>query len=227
MRTKRRFRYLDEQNLQTVGDVVTAMQTLDRDLNRSDLRRLTAFNTTYRIISQNVRQALRDGRFQHPDFLQRFDTRFAAYYFNALRAYLHGRDAPVVWRKTFDLNRTGQLAPLAAMALGVNAHVNNDIPQVLRDCGARPRHYRDYQLVNDIIRDCIGEIIDNLEPGGRLDPHHRILRPLYVMGMTWFIRRWRANAWKHYRQLTTQRLDRPGLERFASSYVRPLSFLPG
>lgn len=227
MHIRNYFSFLDSKRIEDISDVALALRRLNHHLERTSLGGLVYFNKTYLIITQNVRRAVADGRFEHPDFLRHFDTRFAFYYFSALRRYLESKPAPPAWQRAFEASRSGRVSPIIAMALGVNAHVNNDIPQVLQDTKAMETHRRDYNLVNKIIRDSVNEVLDGLDATTHvLDPKRRLLKPLYKRVMDIVIARWRVKAWKHFERLKSHATTTQDIEKYASMMERELRKLP-
>lgn len=201
--------FLHQDNLRTIEDVQLSLEILEHDIPDTRLQLLRNFNTTYLVITRNVRQQLRKGEFEYPEFLTMFDTRFAHYYFEALRLYLTRKYPSGPWLQAFKSSERPKSSPFICMALGVNAHVNNDIPLVLRDCGATRQHYNDYLRINTIIKNSIDEVIDRLDDNrSLLHPRRPLLRPIYKPVIHLLIRLWRYNAWRKFIQLT-QRATSP------------------
>ncbi|GAB3302807.1 hypothetical protein GCM10027451_07150 [Geodermatophilus aquaeductus] len=88
------------------------------------------FLGTYLRTTQAVNAAIDAGRFEDPDWVTAWDVDFAGLYLDALDA--HRRDPatpPAPWRAAF---RTDPAArPEAHVLLGMNAHINFDLPQSL------------------------------------------------------------------------------------------------
>ncbi len=227
MQVKQYLHMLKRDDISTVGDVALALQTLNQKLPVSELQHLQNFNTAYLVITKRVQQSLERGRFQHPDFLHVFDSQFASYYFDALLGYLQHEPIPAAWFAAFEHCRQPNASPLVAVALGVNAHINNDIPQVLRDCAATQYHFQDYLLINHIIKDSFDEVLSGLQPSiSFLRPQRRLLRPGYKIVMELLVRRWRKKAWYNYQQLARREMSQPQLESYAHGFVRPILALP-
>lgn len=228
MELKSYFSRLRSVDLEQIHDVEYALHTLNDELGQTErLACLQNFNKAYLIITQHVGQALTEGNFEHPDFLHTFDTRFALYYFNALEAYISGNEPPKAWRTAFETCARKNAKPIIYMALGVNAHINNDIPQVLRDCAANPKHLHDYILVNEIIKESIYEVIDSLEPDHSLiGPKRVFVKPAYKMTMDMLVRKWRQNAWHNFEDLSLHNLDVQALESQAHALSRRILALP-
>ncbi len=218
--------YFDQANLKGIDDVLQAFETLGHDLPAAEMEGLNHFNQTYLIITRNVRQRLKAGEFEHPEFLERFDARFAYYYLHALQNYLEGGSVPRAWQHAFRAAKRTHASPLICMALGVNAHVNNDIPQVLLDCRANRRIYPDYVRVNAIIRRSLDEVIDNIKEDRPLSPHHRLTRPFYKFGMHLLVILWRYTAWRKFRKLQRRKLQVPHIENKANRLAKGVEKLP-
>ena len=62
----------------------------------------------------------------------REDALFAGYYFRADDAYHSGRgDVPLAWKITFDAAQNRSVSGSGNLALGINAHIQRDLPFVL------------------------------------------------------------------------------------------------
>lgn len=219
--------HFNESQLQSIEDVQTVLELIDHDMPLYGLDSVRLFNYTYLIITRRVRQALKAHKFEHPDFLERFDRRFAYYYLHALQQYLVGAEAPLAWKLAFDSARRRGITSLAAISLGVNAHVNHDIPLVLRDLQADGRQLRDYRYVNAIISQALGEVLQTLPAeSGRLRWQRQIARPFYKTAMNVLIRLWRKQAWQHYLKLEQGTYAQRRLESLAAQYATFLQRLP-
>ena len=88
------------------------------------------FLQTYLRTTDAVGTAVRNGTFDDPEWVQRWDAAFAGLYLAALDADLSGSGGvPRPWRLAFDA--PAALPPLRHVLLGINAHVNYDLPQAL------------------------------------------------------------------------------------------------
>lgn len=197
------------QDLVTIEDVARILRELDVSLAGSALDSLHSFNTTYLIITEHVQQAMRENRFQDCGFLESFDICFAMYYLQALHDYCHDARVPSAWRITFEAAQRHKAPSLVVMALGVNAHVNNDIPQVLLETSATDANRPDYRLVNQVIKEALSEVLSKVQP------HHPRLHRLYRPVMNVLIRLWRYTAWHHFEHLAHQRLSVGQIEKRA------------
>lgn len=211
----------------SVAEVQQALELLEHDLVLMDMNQLRNFNRTYLTITRNVRQAKMRNIFEYEEFLDTFDVRFAHYYTNALHAYLCGEYVAPAWKNAFDHAKEENCTPLMALALGVNAHVNNDIPQVLNDTLAQDKHYEDFTVVNEIIGSSLDQALDDIHGSeSPLNPDHPILRPAYKITMKRLIKKWRQNAWDSYKQLSAGTLSIKSVEDDARATAQKLLLLP-
>ena len=109
--------------------VLEALGAVHREFEgAADSRR--HFVATYARTTAAVGDALRNGRFEDPAWVDRWDARFAQLYLDALSAFeADPRSAPRPWRAAFRLDES--LPPLRSVLLGMNAHINFDLPQAL------------------------------------------------------------------------------------------------
>ena len=105
------------------------MRALQRKL-RCDHR--AVFTTTYLELTRVLRQTIRRQPhfFRWPRYLYTEDALFADVYFNTFRAAPRGHPVAPAWQIAFDTARSGQVNAGQDMLLGINAHVQNDMPFV-------------------------------------------------------------------------------------------------
>ena len=77
------------------------------------------------------------GYYQDVPFANHQDAVFAKYYTDAYYAYQSGDRAsvPEAWRIAFDASRDKQVSGTGSLLLGMNAHINRDLPFVLAAVG--------------------------------------------------------------------------------------------
>jgi hypothetical protein len=99
----------------------------------SDLEQLTDarrhFHGTYLRTTVAVGDEIARGGFADNAWLERWDLVFAQLYLDALEADQTGAPVPAPWRIAFDA--PADLPPLRHVLLGMNAHINYDLPQAL------------------------------------------------------------------------------------------------
>lgn len=88
------------------------------------------FLATYLRTTQAVADAVDDGSFEDPAWVEWWDVVFADLYLDALDAHrADPASAPRPWRIAFAAPRDA--APVLHVLLGMNAHINYDLPQSL------------------------------------------------------------------------------------------------
>ena len=99
---------------------------------------VAAFHHLYFETTRAVAQALADGGFRSPAFLEALDVDFACLYFDALAAAEGAlASVPHAWRPLFACRRDARIAPLQFALAGMNAHINRDLPVALVTAAAR------------------------------------------------------------------------------------------
>ncbi len=88
------------------------------------------FLATYRRVTEAVGAAAASGQVEDADWLGRWDVAFAELYLQALAAHRADPGSPPgPWREAFAA--PGDLHPYLHVLLGMNAHINYDMPQSL------------------------------------------------------------------------------------------------
>jgi hypothetical protein len=145
---------------------------IDVEISRlRDLRRRlgcdhrAVFATTYLVLTETLRDTLRHDPafFADPGYLYTEDALFADYYFRTLSAYSAGRPVPRAWRIAFDTAARGGANAAQDMLLGINAHVQRDMPFVMAELGLhRPdgsSRKGDHDRVNDVLQSAYEPVV--------------------------------------------------------------------
>ncbi len=95
------------------------------------------FATTYLVLTEALRDTVRrdPAFFADPGYLYTEDALFADYYFRTVGDYAAGKPVPRAWRIAFDTAARGGANAAQDMLLGINAHVQRDMPFVLAELG--------------------------------------------------------------------------------------------
>jgi hypothetical protein len=186
-----------------VDELITRMVTLLEDLEATgDPARF--FLGTYLRTTQAVRRALDDGRFEDPAWVAEWDVEFAGFYLDALETYrLDPESAPDPWRRAFGAARS--LPPEAHVLLGMNAHINFDLPQSLvrvipddefTDPGTLARRERDHERIDRVLASRVAaEDAELVRVGGRRSLLDRLLAPANRAASRLFLREARRKVW--------------------------------
>jgi Family of unknown function (DUF5995) len=193
---------------------------LDR-LPAADVTR-REFLQTYQRTTAAVGAAIAAGSFEDPDWVERWDVAFAGFYLAALDADLGGTGTvPWPWRLAFDAPATA--APLQHVLLGINAHVNYDLPQALlavipdvdfADGPLLDRRRRDHERIDGVLAERVraedGELAQRA-PRTLLD---RALGPVNRWASRRFLREARRRVWHNTIELQRARVAGP--DRYAA-----------
>lgn len=207
--------------MQNVDNILLAMTELSNAWERRGDRRFI-FLRCYSMMSTNMASAIRDDRFADPSWVTKLMLHFAEYYFVALEQYNRlPEEAPAVWRLVHDTAQQSGVHTLQNLLLGVNAHINYDLPLALYDClhqdwplldePQRKLRQNDHETVNQIIGDTIDSVQDTvLEP---LSPVMAVVDRVMGRMDEWLLSQlitgWRHDVW----QVAQRLLEAPDGER--------------
>lgn len=196
------FRYKCYALASNIVDVIEQLTTLDQELKDSSLRNLVAFNHTYLIITTNVYHQFGKQYFVDEPLMNSIDSNFGNLYFQALNNFVHQTRCPPAWLTLFNECKENKLFQFMYMALGVNAHVNNDLPQTLHLIMNGNRMKKDYVLINEVIKKSLHGVISSLQEKDPFMQESKIaFEPIYSHFLNYLIKKWRNNAWEQYQQL--------------------------
>jgi hypothetical protein len=169
---------------QNIDEVIVLLERIIADY-RDRQSPLAYFPALYRAVSLRVKRGIARGEFEDGPRMDRFDTMFANRYFAALDALRAGAGVavPKAWRVAFGAETRAKTTILQHLLLGVNAHINFDLPFAASDVApgpALPGLHSDYLAINAILAqvyDEVQEVVDGLSPllhildhvGGRTD----------------------------------------------------------
>lgn len=149
-------------------DVILSMAgQLDRYEQGRDHR--AVFQRVYLRMTREMQLRLGQGFFGDRDWMERVLVGFAGYYFDALAAYDEGRLCPPAWRLALDAASQGNAFVLEDALLGINAHINNDLPIVMAEIlaadGAWPdaRVMLQRRLDHDRVNRILLELVDAVQ----------------------------------------------------------------
>ncbi len=118
----------------------------------------STFAFTYLVTTEEYRQAVEDPNFFTDNaFINHQDAVFAAYYFDQYDDWHAGRvdEVSPAWRIAFHAAANEEVTGMGSVFLGMNAHVNRDLPFVLAEIGlVKPdgtSRKVDHDRVNDFL----------------------------------------------------------------------------
>ena len=197
-----------------VAAVVTEMQKRLENLPPEKAHR-AAFLGTYLRTTEAVGAAVDTGSFEDPEWVERWDVVFAELYLDAHDADAAGATAqvPRPWRLAFDA--PPELPALRHVLLGINAHVNYDLPQAMlavispddfNDPVLIGRRRRDHERIDTVLAGRVRAEDDQLSAAGqtRLD---KLLGPLNRLSSKRFLKEARQKVWHNVGELHAARLE--------------------
>src|SRR5918911_727267 len=187
----------------SIGRLLARMDSLLREMDTED-NPLRVFLATYTRTTRAVGTALQDARFEDPAWVEEWDVVFADLSLDALRAHRRDRSsAPRPWRLAFEADPA--LPPIGHLLLGMNAHINYDLPQSLiemippsdvSDRRMMDRRRRDHERIDEVLVSRVPAEDGELEKVGParslLD---RVMTPLNQAASKRFLKEARAKVW--------------------------------
>jgi len=176
---------------------------------------LRDFLGTYRRTTLAVGKAVDGGEFEDPGWVERWDVAFAELYVDALDAHLGGGTPARPWRLAFDA--PSDLPALRHVLLGINAHVNYDLPQALlaviseddfADSSLMALRRRDHERIDGVLAGRVAAEDAELAMHGRTLTD-RVLQPLNRLASKRFLRESRTKVWHNTAELQVARVTGP------------------
>lgn len=192
----------------SVDDLLTLMH---RQLAKFDAAcdNRAAFLRVYATMTAGVRECMGQGYFIDPAWIERVALRFAWWYFDALDRYEQHAEPPPAWAYAFDVAGRRQGFLLQDILLGMNAHINNDLPLVVAEILRREgdvtplervvRRRFDHDQINRVLHLVIPAVEDEaaLHYGRLIRPLGKVLGTLDQALSTFGLKTWRDNVWRN------------------------------
>jgi len=210
-----------DENGRVIDELIARMAAMLGPLEADgDQRRY--FHATYQRTTIAVAEQIKRGGFADPGWVERWDVAFADLYLDALEATLAGQRPARPWDIAF--SAPADLPALRHVLLGMNAHINYDLPQALLavitdeefgDAALLARREADHQAIDGVLASRVGAEDDELArisgPPPLLD---RLLRPFNRLGTQRFLREARVKVWVN--AITLNRARRQGPDAYAA-----------
>lgn len=196
------------------------------------------FANTYLLLTQEIKRTVkRNPRFYTDNsWLIYQDVTFANFYFA-----LYKRDAqlPEAWQIAFDTAASGDQNAAQDMLLGINAHVQRDMPYVVASVGIRKpdgsSRKRDHDIGNKILAAGYERIVRDAER--RYDPFIGVSNssatPLDDFAGLELVKGWREGVWRNAERLLNARTQQErdlvdqSIEQNAANWARMIAAVPG
>jgi hypothetical protein len=198
------------------------------------------FDTTYLELTRTASDAWKaDPNLLHfKRFFFREDALFADVYFRTVRAYQQGQRVPEAWQIAFDTAKNPNTTGVQDMLLGINAHVQNDMPFVLAQLGLRDRNGQsrkpDHDKFNEVLTQGYERVVDAIRD--RYDPSMGISNPSFlpaddIAGIE-LVREWRENVWRNAERLLNAKTDQErddvaaSIQEYAATWAQTIATSP-
>jgi Family of unknown function (DUF5995) len=202
---------------QDIVELVGRMEALESELAGADDPK-RYFHSTYLRTTRAVAEAIEAGQFVDGPWVERWDVVFADLYLDALAEYRRSGTAPGPWQTAFDRALGPTAPPLTYVLLGMNAHINYDLPQALiaaispaqfSDQALLARREQDHQRIDAVLASRVAaedRELAKLEAPGTRTILDRLLKPLNTAGTKRFLRESRGKVWRNAHCLNSARL---------------------
>jgi hypothetical protein len=185
------------------------LRRMRRTVRRLGCDHRAVFATTYYTLTKVLRRHRRV--FRDRRYLAIEITEFSNYWFRTLRREQRGKPIPAAWAIAIDTARRGQVNAGQDMLLGINAHVQRDMPYVLADLGLVRRNgtsrKRDHDVMNDVLDAAYQPVVDAI--ARRYDPlvsmTNASWNPLDDVGGLEMVKAWREGVWRNATRLVNAR----------------------
>jgi hypothetical protein len=180
------------------------------------------FLATYLRTTRAVKAEIGRGGFVDGDWTERWDVVFADLYLGALEVWDATGDAPGPWSIAFGAaGASPRVPPIRHLLLGMNAHINYDLPQALvaviddeqfDDPALIAGRSADHEHIDEILASRVAaedrELRTEERPGDRTLLDH-LLTPFNRAGSRRFLREARGKVWRNAVALNAARRRGP------------------
>lgn len=188
----------------TIQDMQRRFARLAQSCDHDAVFALSYLRTT----EEYLRATQTTGFFMDPSFVNHQDIVFARMYFNAYDDWARGRveRVPPAWRVALQAADTKQVSGSGNLLLGINAHVQRDLPFALAAIGMttesgqsrKPDHDKVNKILNRVVRPLMQE------EAARFDPQMEAIKTPYGIGYAGLLQTlvaWRETAWRNAERL--------------------------
>jgi Family of unknown function (DUF5995) len=197
----------------TLRCVDSTMRLMRRLRDRLGCNHRAVFADTYLLLTGELRRTLaREPRFfADRRYLIWQIVHFSDYYFRTIANDRAGRPVPEAWRIAFEAADSDGANAGQDMLLGINAHVQRDMPHVVADLGVRmrsgasrkPDHDRGNEVLNRAYERIVADVARRYDP--LLFATNASWNPLDNIAGLEAVKGWREGVWRNAERLLTAR----------------------
>jgi hypothetical protein len=172
------------------------------------------FANTYMLLSEQLKKAIQEPAFFDDDAYLIYEAvAFENYYENMAAANAAGKPIPEAWRIANDVAAKPNSNAAVDMLLGINAHVQRDMPYVVAAEGLRFPDGRtrkpDHDRVNKVLAAAYEPIVEDIT--ARYDPMVSLTNskwtPIDDVGGLEVVKEWREGVWRNAERLENAKTD--------------------
>ena len=179
------------------------------------------FLATYLRTTVAVHEDLKRGGFVDAAWVERWDVVFAGLYLDAIEQWNHGERPAEPWAVAFEAADDERVPPLRHVLLGMNAHVNYDLPQSLlatisdeefADPAVLARRSEDHTHIDAILAsrvDAEDKELQKVELPGDRTVLDKLLTPFNQAATKRFLTEARRKVWHNAKALAEARRSGP------------------
>jgi hypothetical protein len=193
----------------SVGCIDTEIRRMTELRDRLGCDHRAVFATTYLELTKEIRRFVDTdaAKFGDLNYLYTEDALFADFYFETFNAWERGETVAPAWRIAFEQAARGQITGAQEMLLGINAHVQNDMPFVIAALGVRKpdgtTRKPDHDLVNEVLNRGYEPVVEAIRE--RYDPlisvtNSSLIPADNIAGLE-MVRGWRELVWRNAERL--------------------------
>jgi len=192
-----------------LGCISNALRRLRDARDRFGCDHRGVFATTYMTLTRTFRRMMVEDpdMVEFREYLFVEDALFANFYFRVQRAWDEGEPVPEAWRIANEAASSGDYFGAQDMLLGINAHVQNDMPFVIAALGTRTgdgeSRKPDHDALNAVLTRAYQPVVDAVRK--RFDPSLDLTNPAQVpvddMAGLEAVRGWREVVWRNAERL--------------------------
>jgi hypothetical protein len=193
---------------QVIREMTARWRPIDASCDHRAVFALTYLRTT----EEFLRTVESDpGFFGDPAWVNHLDAVFAEQYFRAYDGWAEGHSVPAAWRIAFETAASSDEQGTGDLLLGMNAHINRDLPFALAHVGLVQSSGGSRKPDHDRVNEFLDRVIDplQLELAHLYDPLFGYTdgepSPLDEIGALAAVRGFRENAWRNAERLVAAR----------------------
>ena len=214
-------------SIKCVDEVIREMEARFKPLARG-CDHDAIFSLIYLRTTEEYRRAVTTpGFFDDPGFLNHYDAVFALYYFQADSDWHGGRKdrVPPAWREAFDAAERKEVTGRGNLLLGMNAHIERDLPFVLADIGLvapdgtsrKADHDKVNAFLNRVGDEELGELARRFDP--TMDDGNVPGTTADSTASLQLVQEWREEAWRKAETLVRARQQGPAAYAAAAAAI--------